>query len=134
MKLRVKSAENSNHIDLTPMLDVVFIMFIFFIVTASFVKEKALTMAGQAEVEGPQSEHAALLFSVDSTNQITMEGRQVDVRSLRSIIAQRRAINPGATSVILRAHEVASVDSYMAVLDAARQENIDQIALSTYYE
>ncbi len=132
MKTKANAKESSNQIDLTPMLDVVFIMLIFFIITASFVKERGMAMAEQPKPDNDNTnDSVTLVFTVASDNEISLDGRRVDIRSIRSIIAQEKAINPAA-NVVLKAHEHASVDRYVAVLDAARQESITQVALSTY--
>ena len=113
--------EDDSEIDLTPMLDVVFIMLIFFIVTASFVKEFGLEIdrpdANQPEVNIPQ-ENQNVLINVTATSDIEVDGRRVDVRSIRSIIQRKLAENPKG-SVIISAHREAKANVYTAVADAA---------------
>lgn len=113
--------EDDSEIDLTPMLDVVFIMLIFFIVTASFVKEFGLEIdrpdANQPEVNIPQ-ENQNVLINITASSDIEVDGRRVDVRSVRSIIQRKLAENPKG-SVIISAHSEAKANVYTAVADAA---------------
>lgn len=115
--------EEDTEIDLTPMLDVVFIMLIFFIVTASFVKEFGLEInrpdANQPEVNIPQ-ENQNVLISVTAASDIEVEGRRVDIRSIRSVIQRKLAENPKG-SVIISAHREAKAEVYTAVADSAEQ-------------
>ncbi len=123
---KVSAGDDSNEIDLTPMLDVVFIMLIFFIVTASFVKEQGIEPnvpppnPNKSENDGPQN----ILVRISADNQIWFfdkEGeRRVDARSIRSVIERARAENPKA-SVIIQASEKADTGTYVIVADAAQE-------------
>lgn len=113
--------EDDSEIDLTPMLDVVFIMLIFFIVTASFVKEFGLEIdrpdQNQPEVDIP-TENQNVLINVTASSDIEVDGRRVDIRSVRSVIQRKLAENPKG-SVIISAHSEAKAETYTGVADAA---------------
>lgn len=115
--------EDETEIDLTPMLDVVFIMLIFFIVTASFIKEFGLEIdrpdANAPEVNIP-TENQNVLVVVTASSDIEVDGRRVDVRSVRSVIQRKLAENPKG-SVIINSHREAKANVYTAVADAAAQ-------------
>lgn len=115
--------EDDSEIDLTPMLDVVFIMLIFFIVTASFVKEFGLEInrpdANAPEVNIP-TENQNVLIAITASSDIEVDGRRVDVRSVRSVIQRKLAENPKG-SVIINAHREAKASVYTAVADSAAQ-------------
>ncbi|MBB6523405.1 ExbD/TolR family protein [Pseudoteredinibacter isoporae] len=117
-------------IDLTPMLDVVFIMLIFFIVTASFVKEVGIGVnvpePNHAQTPPPPVEN--ILIQVNATNEIWMEGRRVDVRAVRANVERLHAENPKA-SVIVKADGKSSTQTYIAIADAARAANVHNISL-----
>ncbi len=119
-------------IDLTPMLDVVFIMLIFFIVTASFVKESTVNVNvpedSNAPPPPPSNDNKSILVLVDDQNDVFIDGRRVDVRSVRSLIAQKNAANPGS-SLVIRAHENANTETYMKIADASRDANVYAISL-----
>ncbi|UZJ46098.1 biopolymer transporter ExbD [Marinimicrobium sp. C6131] len=125
-----RSGDDSNDIDLTPMLDVVFIMLIFFIVTASFVKEIGLDTNVPEENDQPPPEDADpnIVVDIRQDNQIWMENRRVDTRAIRSNIERMRAELPDAT-VIIRAHERSDAEVYVAVADAARAANAPGVVL-----
>lgn len=126
--------DDANEIDLTPMLDVVFIMLIFFIVTASFVKESGFN----PNVPQPNSYSAAedngpnILVRISADNQIWLmerEGeRRVDVRAIRSNIERLRAELPKA-AVIIQASVEADTGTYVIVADAAREANAPDVIL-----
>ena len=128
-------AEDKAEIDLTPMLDVVFIMLIFFIVTASFIKERSLDMNVPEDNESPpiDSESQSILVQVNANDEIYIDKRRVDVRSVRSLIAQKSAENPGG-GVVVRAHERSTAETYVAVADAAREAKIFNVSLVPYSE
>ena len=119
-------------IDLTPMLDVVFIMLIFFIVTASFVKEQTINVnvPENSDVPPPPPEdtNKTILIMVDEQDEVFVDGRRVDVRQVRSLIAQKAASAEGG-SVVIRAHEESSTETYMQIADASRQANVFNVSL-----
>ena len=125
--------EESDEINLTPMLDVVFIMLIFFIVTASFIKEKSLNVNVPPENESPptDSESSSIMISVTSNDDIFIDQRRVDVRAVRSLVAQKRAENPEA-AVVVRAHEQSTAQTYVAIADAAREAKAFNVSLVPY--
>ena len=122
-------------IDLTPMLDVVFIMLIFFIVTASFVKERTLNVNvpenADAPPPPPTNENKTIVVQVDAQNEVFIDGRRVDIRSVRSLIAQKNAANPGG-GVVVRAHENSLTETYVKIADASRDANVMDVSLVPY--
>ena len=114
--------EDESEIDLTPMLDVVFIMLIFFIVTASFIQEFGLEINRPddlPEVDIP-TENQNILVNINASSEILVDQRRVDVRSIRSVIQRKLAENPKGT-VIISAHKEARAETYASVADAAQQ-------------
>lgn len=129
-----RSADETNDIDLTPMLDVVFIMLIFFIVTASFVKEVGLDVNLPPPNPEPPSDDAPqnILVRISADNQIWFRDetgeRRVDERQVRSNIERLRAELPKA-SVIIQAHGKSNAGTYVAVQDAAQEANAPSVVL-----
>ena len=127
--------EDKADIDLTPMLDVVFIMLIFFIVTASFVKEQTINVnvpdPNQAETPPNPDSPESILIMVSSQDEITIDGRRVDLRAIRSLVAQKKAESP-QSSVIVRAHEDSSTEKYVSIADAACAANACGVSLVSY--
>ncbi|WHI48744.1 ExbD/TolR family protein [Microbulbifer sp. JMSA004] len=131
--------EEKADIDLTPMLDVVFIMLIFFIVTASFVKEKALDVnvpdPNETTQTDPDPTKQNILLVVSANDEITTaDGSRIDSRAVRARIAQMYAENPQAM-VIVRAHNKSSADTYVQIADAAKEVSLGiQVSLVPYEE
>ncbi len=119
-------------IDLTPMLDVVFIMLIFFIVTASFVKEKTINVNvpedSNAPPPPPSDDNSTILIMVDEQDDVYIDGRRVDIRSVRSLIAQKNAANPGG-GVVVRAHEDSTTETYVKIADASQDASVYNVSL-----
>lgn len=129
-----RAGDDSNEIDLTPMLDVVFIMLIFFIVTASFVKESGINPNVPEPNNNPPPDNAEpnILVRISADNQIWLlekEGeRRVDSRAVRSNIERLRAEFPKA-SVIIQASGKSDAGTYVAVADAAREAKAPNVVL-----
>lgn len=131
---RKVQVEESSEIDLTPMLDVVFIMLIFFIVTASFIKERSLDVNVPENNDEPPpivEENKNILIQVTSSDEIFIDARRVDIRAVRSLIAQKKAENPEG-SVIVRAHEQSTANTYVSIADAAREASVANVSLVPY--
>jgi biopolymer transport protein ExbD len=131
----MKSAARTNDhsdVDLTPMLDVVFILLIFFVVTATFLKESSLGVnTPEGDTSGPPGD--AILIQVNASNEFYVDQRRVDPNALRSLIAQKHAENP-ELGVTVRMHESSRAEYYVLVADAARQASVYDIALVPYTE
>lgn len=125
-------AEEDSQIDLTPMLDVVFIMLIFFIVTASFVKESGIDVNRPPVTDQPppDSENKNVVFNVTENGDIELEGRRIDVRSVRANVERIHAENPQA-KVIINASPKAKTEIFVQISDQAREAGVYDISLST---
>ena len=122
--------EEENEINLTPMLDVVFIMLIFFIVTASFIKEAGLDVnRPDAPVTESQPEDANILVAISSTDEIWIDRRLIDPRAVRANIERLHAENPSG-SVVIQPSRQSTNKMLVTVMDAARQAGVYNISLS----
>lgn len=117
-------------IDLTPMLDVVFIMLIFFIVTASFIEEAGIEVERPGAVTAQQEQSTRILVAVSADDQVWIAGRRADPRSLRREIERLRAASPHG-GLVVQADARSSAKAVAAVLDAARAAGIADVSLST---
>jgi len=122
--------ETQCEINLTPMLDVVFIMLIFFIVAASFVKESGLDMNRSDTSEVPITENESILIAIAENSGIWMDGRLIDPRAVRSNVERRHAENPFAT-VVIQADKRSSNKALVQVMDGSRQAGIYSISLTS---
>ena len=118
-KTGIAAAEDDSTVDLTPMLDVVFIMLIFFIVTATFIKETGVEVNRPDADTSNQKDNTTVLVAINADNSIWIDRRRVDIRSVRANIERLHAESPEGGVVIL-ADELASVKTFTEVLDAAR--------------
>jgi biopolymer transport protein ExbD len=124
------SAEDEeNEINITPMLDVVFIMLIFFIVTASFVKEAGIDVNRPDAETAVRQERANILIAISENNEIWIDQRMVDPRALRANIERLHAENPEG-SVVIQADKKAVTETLIQVMDAARQAGVYNVAIA----
>lgn len=121
--------EDEGNVDITPMLDVVFIMLIFFIVTATFIKEAGIDVDKPQAATAVVQEKASILVAIDENNDVWINRRQVDIRSVRSIIERLHAENPKGT-VVIQADRESKNDLLVQVMDASRQAGVYDIALA----
>ena len=116
-------------VDITPMLDVVFIMLIFFIVTATFVKESGISVDRPEASTAVIQEKANILVAIDAKNRIWVNRRQVDFRALSPIIERLHAENPKG-KVIVQADKASRNEVLVQVMDASRRAGVYDIALA----
>jgi biopolymer transport protein ExbD len=126
---RARSDQEASEVNLTPMLDVVFIMLIFFIVTASFVKEAGIDVSRPPAATAERKERGNILIAITANNQVWIDRRQVDPRSLRANIERMHAENPQG-SVVIQADEKSENGLLVRVMDAARLAGISNVSLA----
>jgi len=122
--------EDENEINLTPMLDVVFIMLIFFIVTASFIKEAGIDVN---RPDAPQTlskpEDANILVIITANDEIWIDRRLIDPRAVRANIERLHAENPEG-SVVIQANKQSTNKMLVQVMDSARSAGVYNISIA----
>ncbi len=116
-------AEEAN-IDITPLIDIVFIMLIFFIVTATFVKETGLDV-NKPDIplqQNQNNDNENILIRIDGNDGIWLGPRRIDMRSVRPNIERMYAENPEA-SVVIQAAKSSTNEMKVKIMDASRQED-----------
>jgi biopolymer transport protein ExbD len=122
--------EEENEINLTPMLDVVFIMLIFFIVTASFIKEAGLDVnRPDAPMTQSKPEDSNILVMINANDEIWIDRRLIDPRAVRANIERMHAENPEG-SVVIQANKSSTNKMLVEVMDAARQAGVYNISIA----
>lgn len=125
---RSRRKADEQQIDLTPMLDVVFIMLIFFIVTATFIKlpgqEVLRPSAVNTEVLKP-----SMLVAVNADNQIWINREEIDPRSLKTHIGRLFNENPKG-DLVIQADEEAQIEKIAMVADAAKEVGVETVRIS----
>jgi biopolymer transport protein ExbD len=129
MRRRDLYIQDEGQIDLTPMLDVVFILLIFFIVTTSFVKESGIDVNRPKANTSQSKPKANILIGISDMGSIWIDGREIDIRAVRANIERLRAINPQG-SVIIQADKNSATGILVKVMDGVRMAGVEDISIS----
>jgi biopolymer transport protein ExbD len=129
-KSAFNAEEEDNEINLTPMLDVVFIMLIFFIVTASFIKEAGIDVIRPEATTADKQEDAAILIAISANDEIWIDRRETDPRALRTAIEKLHSENPKG-SIVIQADEASTNEMLVIVMQAAKQVGVENVAIAT---
>jgi len=116
-------------INITPMLDIVFIMLIFFIVTTSFTKETGATITKPEAVQAVSLRNGTILIGIKSNDDIWMSKRLIELREVRSMVEQAKAENPKG-SVVIVADKDSRIGTITQVIDQAKMAGVEGIAIS----
>ena len=129
-RLQLNSSEDESPLDLTPMLDVVFIMLIFFIVTTSFVKESGIEIDRPTARSADRQEKGNILVAISPEGEIWVDRRPVDLLAVGPLVERRLAESAGAV-VIIQSDRKAPVGRLVQVMDQIRLVGVSNIALAT---
>ncbi len=129
MRKRRYRTEEETEVNMTPMLDVVFIMLIFFIVTASFVKEAGVDVNRPAALTAIAKDKGNILIAITENGQIWIDRHQVEPRALRAVIERLHGENPQG-SIVIQADKRSQNHLLIAVMDAAKDAKVNQIAIA----
>ncbi|HAB46337.1 biopolymer transporter ExbD [Pseudomonadales bacterium] len=122
--------EETEEIDLTPMLDVVFIMLIFFIVTATFVKEIGLDVNSPDKNQNVKdADKQSIVVQITNRDRIRIRGRDIDFRAVRANIERLHAENPDAP-VVVQPHPDSTTETMIHVMDSARQAGVYSVSIA----
>ncbi len=116
-------------IDMTPMLDIVFIMLIFFIVTTSFIKEAGVDVKRPDATTAQRQEASSIYVAITADGQIWIDRQQVDLRALRTQVERLRLDNPEAGAVV-QADTDAKHGLVVKVMDQLRLGGVDTISVA----
>ncbi|MEE8235836.1 MAG: biopolymer transporter ExbD [Gammaproteobacteria bacterium] len=127
--IQAAGEEDESEINLTPMLDVVFIMLIFFIVTASFIKEAGIDVNRPDAQTREVLENANILVAISESNEIWIDRRRIDPRAVRAVLERLHAENPEG-AVVIQADKKAYTETVILVMDSARLAKIFNISIA----
>jgi len=133
MRRKRSKRTDEDEVNLTPMLDVVFILLIFFIVTASFVKESGMDINRPDAAMAVRKERGNILVAITPTGQIWIDRRQVDVRAVRANIERLHAENPQG-AVVIQADRDSKNGLLVEVMDAAKLAGVESISIAADVE
>lgn len=128
-KLRQMRRRATPGLDMAPLLDMIFILLIFFVVNASFIRETSVPVDRPSARSAVSSDQVRLVLAVDASGRIFLEDRPVDPGVLRGRMQEFAANNPGAAVVVAADKEAAS-GTLMRVLDICRMAGIQHLALA----
>ena len=126
---RASRSGEEEAIQLTPMLDVVFIMLIFFIVTATFVSESGINVTRPVAETAERKIRASILIAISKANEIWIEKKRIDIRSVRTAVERLLAENPKG-SVVIQADRKSRNGLFVKVMDQARAAGAQEIAIA----
>lgn len=122
--------EESEEINLTPMLDVVFIMLIFFIVTATFIKEAGVQVDRPDTSSADSQEDASILIAISANDEIWIDKQERDPRDIRVVIERLHAENPKG-SIVIQADEESTNERLVQILEAAKAVGVTNVAIAS---
>ena len=116
-------------INITPMLDIVFIKLIFFIVTTSFTKETGAVIDKPSASQSQPLQKGTILIGVKENNDIWMNKREIELREVRSMVERAKAENPEG-SVVIVADKGSSIGTVTQIMDQVKLAGVQGIAIS----
>tara|TARA_B100000963_G_scaffold152245_1_gene132645 strand:+ start:1742 stop:2146 length:405 start_codon:yes stop_codon:yes gene_type:complete len=129
MRRKRKNISDENPLDLTPMMDIVFIMLIFFIVTTSFVKETGVDINRPNAETAERDEKGNILVAITENNEIWIDKRRVDLKAVRANI-ERLKIEYPEGSVIIQADTLSKSGLLVETMDQIRLAGIQNISIA----
>ena len=127
--MRRKRIREESNLDLTPMLDIVFIMSIFFIVTTSFIKESGIEVNRPNAETAERDQKGNILVAISENNEIFIDRRKVDLRAIRPNIIRLKAENPEG-SVIIQADKASQTGLLVEAMDQIRLAGVQEISIA----
>ena len=131
MRRRHRESDEAE-INITPMLDIVFIMLIFFIVTTSFVKEKGIEVSrpSKSPAKEIRKNKGPIVVRIDASGNISMKGRMLDRKAVEANIEREKAEKPDSP-LIIAAHPDADTGALVIILDAAEAAGVASVSVAT---
>lgn len=126
---RFRRRLDDSGIDITPMLDVVFIMLIFFIVTTSFVKESGIDVSRPSAKTAKKQQRASILVAINQVGEIWIQRRKVDLQSVRANIERLHAESPEGT-VVIQADKRSETGLLVDVMDQVKLAGVQRISIA----
>ncbi len=129
-KSLLDQSDEETEINLSPMIDCIFILLIFFIVTTVFVEEKGLQVAKpDAAAAAPMEESESLVFEITPQNRVVYEGREIPIAEVGARV--KAGVKDDETPVVIRVDEKADHGFFVAVWDAARRNGAVALTFNT---
>ena len=124
-----ETANDESDINLAPMLDIVFIMLIFFVVTTSFVKESGIDVNRPTAQTAERRERGNILIAIAPNGEIWIDKRPVDIRSVRAVVERLLSENPEA-AVVIQGDRDAQIGLLVQVMDQVRKAGVSNVSIA----
>jgi biopolymer transport protein ExbD len=125
----IRNDEDVQNVDMTPLIDMVFILLIFFIVTTVFVQDKGLDIERPSQRSAGTVEKESLLIAITKDGRIRAAGRNISINSLRAFVTSRLSVKD--EPVVILADGRAPVDLLADVMDECRLAGAGRLSLAT---
>lgn len=131
--LNISAARKGNRtvpgLDIAPLIDMVFILLIFFLVNTSYVKETGIEVSRPTAATASVENKATILIAIDQNNRIFMDQREIDIRAVRPNVERALAENPEGAVVVV-ADKVSSTGTAIQVMDGCRLAGAVNVSLA----
>lgn len=125
-----QSAEAPSEINISPLIDVVFLLLIFFIVTTVFIEETGIEVSKPRAASSEDLEKQAILLAVSSEGRVWQGGREIGLDGVRAVVAALLE-DDETTPVIIRSDAVTTTEATVRVIDAAKLAGAKSVSLAT---
>ena len=121
------------NINMGPLVDMVFLLLIFFVVTTSFVKETGIDVQRSTAATAERKERGNIMLGISADGQVYMEGKRIDVRSVRALIERALAEDP-ESGVVIVADKDSSTGTVVQAMDQCRLAGAMNVSLAAKQE
>ena len=128
-KRRLQEVEDEIDLNITPMLDIVFIILIFFVVSTSFVKESGVDVSRPSANTAERKERGNIMIGITADNAVWIDRRQVDIRAVRANIERLHAENPEG-AVVIQADRDARTGVLVQIIDQSRLAGVSNVSIA----
>jgi len=125
----VRGGSDKVDVNLSPLIDMVFLLLIFFVVTTSFVKETGIDVQRSTAATAEVKASGSILIGVSVGGEVWMEGKRVDVRSVRGLVERALAEDPEA-GVVVVADKNSETGNVVKVMDQCRLAGAGNVSLA----
>ena len=129
----IRGGGDNVDINMGPLIDMVFLLLIFFVVTTSFVKESGIDVTRSTASTAEVKDRGTIMIGVSSEGEVWMEGKKVDVRSVRGLVERTLAEDPEA-GVVVVADQSSETGDVVKVMDQCRLAGASNVSLAAKRE
>ncbi len=128
-KRQLAETEDDIDLNITPMLDIVFIILIFFVVTTSFIKESGVDVSRPGASSAERKEHGNIMVGITADNRVWIDRKEIDIRAVRANIERLHAENPGG-AVVIQADKDSKTRLLVQVIDQSRLAGVRDVSIA----